>query len=104
MSDKIIKPLATSNNSPVLELRYIDIKIKGKSEGQGLKQNKVTFIYGKTVTICIVYEINFWDHGYDDYPTLANSLFGAVKLVKNPGIDKYKYHGCGIWFDRRGAF
>ena len=104
MSDKIIKPLATSYNSPVLGLRYIDINIRGKSESQCLKQNKVTFIYVKTVTICIVYEINFWDRRYDDYPTLANSLFGPAKLVKNPGIDRYKYHGCDIRFDRRGAF
>ena len=27
-------------------------------------------------------------------------MFGTVKLVRNVGIDKYKYSGCGILFDR----
>ena len=36
----------------------------------------------------IVYEIDLWDRGYDDYLVLENSLFGAVKLVKNADIDK----------------
>ena len=35
---------------------------------------------------------------------LENCLFGAVKLTKNPDIDKYKYSGYGIGFDRRGTF
>ena len=38
------------------------------------------------------------------YQTLENCLFGAVKLTKNPDIDKYKYSGYGIGFDRRGEF
>ena len=29
-------------------------------------------------------------------------MFGAVKLTKNPDIDKYKYFGYGIGFDRKG--
>ena len=36
----------------------------------------------KIVNIYTVYEINLWDLGYIDYPTLENPLFGAVKLVK----------------------
>ena len=31
-------------------------------------------------------------------------MFGTVKLAKNPDIDKYKYSGYGIGFDRRGQF
>ena len=31
-------------------------------------------------------------------------MFGAVKLTKNLDIDKYKYSGYGIGFDRRGEF
>ena len=31
-------------------------------------------------------------------------MFGAVKLTKNADIDKCKYSGCGIGFDRRGNF
>ena len=46
----------------------------------------------------MVYEItNF--HGIDNYPTLINTLFGAVKLTKNADIEKYKYSGYGIGFD-----
>ena len=37
-----------------------------------------------------------WDCEYDDHPKLENSLFGAVKFVKNADIDKYKYSGYGI--------
>ena len=35
---------------------------------------------------------------------MENYLFGAVKLTKNADIDKCKYSGCGIGFDRRGNF
>ena len=43
----------------------------------------------------MVYEItNF--HGTNNYPTLTNAPFGAVKLAKNADIDKYKYFGYGI--------
>ena len=38
------------------------------------------------------------------YPTLANCLLGAVSLTKNADIDKYKYSGYGIGFDRHGGF
>ena len=31
-------------------------------------------------------------------------MFGAVKLTKNPDIDKYKYFGYGFGFDGRGEF
>ena len=37
-------------------------------------------------------------------PTLKNCLFGAVTLTKNADIDKYKYSGYGIGFDRRSSF
>ena len=46
----------------------------------------------KIVNIYIVYEItdNF---NISSYPTLENCLFGAVKLIKNAGIDKYGHFG-----------
>ena len=31
-------------------------------------------------------------------------MFGAVKLIKNADIDKYKYSGCGIGFDGSGYY
>ena len=31
-------------------------------------------------------------------------MFGAVKLIKNADIDKYKYFGYGIGFDGHGSY
>ena len=36
--------------------------------------------------------------------TIKNCLFGAVTLTKNADIEKYKYSGYGIGFDRRSSF
>ena len=49
-------------------------------------------------------ELCFSNQQYDDYPTLENSLFSAVKSAKHADIDKYKYSGYGIGFDWRGIF
>ena len=35
---------------------------------------------------------------------MKNCLFGAVALTKNADIEKYKYSGYGIGFDRRSSF
>ena len=37
-------------------------------------------------------------------PTIKSCLFGAVTLTKNADIDKYRYSGYGIGFDRRSSF
>ena len=37
-------------------------------------------------------------------PAIKNCLFGAVTLTKNANIEKYKYSGYGIGFDRRSTF
>ena len=37
-------------------------------------------------------------------PTLENYLFREVSLTKNTNINKYRYSGYGIGFDRRGSF
>ena len=103
-SDESIKPPATSNNSLASSLNYIRAKTRVKFEGDCLKQDKITFTHGKMVNIYIVYEINFWDCGYDNYPTLENPLLVAVKLVKNAHIDKYKYSGYATGFDRHETF
>ena len=34
-------------------------------------------------------------------PTLENSLFGAVKLLKNSDVAKFMYSGCVIGFDTK---
>ena len=57
------------------------------------------FIYPQN----IVYELGaFSPHSND--PTLKNCLFGAVTLTKSTDIDKYRYSGDGIGFDRRSIF
>ena len=61
---------------------------------------EITFNHGKVVNISIVSEINKRIN-ISDYPTLENCLFGAVRLTKNADIDKCKYSGYGIGFDRK---
>ena len=100
MSDKKIKPRSTSDNSLVPSLNYIGTKARVKFVGSCLKWDKVTFTHRIIVNIYIVSEIHLWDRGYDDYPTLENFLFDAVKLVKNADVDKYKYCGYGIRLHR----
>ena len=68
----------------------------------------MTFNHEKVVNIYTVYEIikvtNISKYNSNDnYPTLENSLFGGVNLTKNADIDKYKYSGYGIGFDRRSS-
>ena len=55
------------------------------------------------VNIYIAYELGASSSHIDD-PTLKNCLFGAVTLTKNADIDKYRYSGYGIRFDRKGSF
>ena len=78
-------------------------KIKVKFNGISLKQDKLTYTLGKIVNIYIVYEISK-SINISNYPTLENCLFSAVSLTKNADIDRYKYSGYGIGFDRHGSF
>ena len=48
------------------------------------------------IYIYIVYELESNLNNFD--PALENCLFGAVKLIKNADIDKYKYSRYGIGF------
>ena len=45
-----------------------------------------------------------WNRGYDDYQTLENSSFCAIKLIRNADIDKWKYSWYGIGSDRGRTF
>ena len=38
------------------------------------------------------------------HPTLVNCLFGAVIIIKNADINKNKYSGYEIGFDRTGIY
>ena len=67
-----------------------------------MKQNEATFNHRKIVSIYIVYEL---DKIYvNTTPTLVNCLFGAVSITNNADIDKNKYSGYGIGFDRSSVY
>ena len=61
------------------------------------------YTHGTIVSIYIVYELGT-SGSNDNDPTLKNCLFGAVALTKNAYIDKYRYSGYGIGFDRKSSF
>ena len=94
LSNQIIKP---PNNSFASTLKYTGKRMYLKFNGSCLKQDKIVFNHGKIVNIYIVYDLKSNLNNCD--PTLANCLFGAVKLTKNKDIDKYKYSGYRIGFD-----
>ena len=70
LSDKTIKPPATSDNSlPLLIDYYYAAKTRVKFTGSCLKQAKTSFAHGKIVNIYIVSELGaFSSHNND--PTL----------------------------------
>ena len=105
MSKETIKAPRSNNNilSPTTENTLDHQKIKLKFNGSCLVQDQITYRPQTIVNIYIVYEITK-KNGISDYPTLENCLFGSAKLIKNPDIDKYKYSGYGIGFDRKGEF
>ena len=101
LSDKTIKLPATSNNSLTPTLNYYnESKIRVKFTGSCWKQDEVTFNHGKVVNIYIVYELGASSSSNSD-PAMKNCLFNAVTLTKNADIDKYRYSGYGIGFDRK---
>ena len=102
LSDENITAPTTSDYKRNAELSYFG-KTRVEFNGSCLKQNKVTFNHGKVVNIYIVYEISK-SIDISNYPTLENCLFRAVSLTKNADIDKYKYSGYGIGFDRHRSF
>ena len=103
MSDENITAPNTSNYNFNPQLSFFDTKTKVEFKGSCLKQDKITYDHGKVVNIYIVYEISR-NNNISNYPTLENCIFGAVSLAKNADIDKYKYSGYGIGFDRKGSF
>ena len=103
MSDESIKPPPTSDNSLTPLIDYYSYNIRVKFNGSILRQPKVSYTHEKIVNIYMVYELT-GSSSHSDEPTLKNCLFGAVTLTKNADIEKYKYSGYGIGFDRRGSF
>ena len=103
LSGESIKLPTTSNIILNPTLNFIGTKARIKFSGDCLKQERITYTYGKTVNIYIVYEIEE-SVNISNYPTLENCFFGAVKLEKHVDIDQYKYLRYGIGFDREVFF
>ena len=102
-SNESIKPPTTSNNSLTPELNYYGTKTRVKFIRSCLKQSRISYTHGKVVNIYIAYELGSSSSNVND-PILKNCLFGAVTLTKNADIEKYKYSGYGIGFDRTSSF
>ena len=103
MSDENITAPNTSNYNFNPQLSFFDTKTKVEFKGSCLKQDKITYDHGKVVNIYIVYERSK-NFNKSSYPRFENCLFGAVSLTKNADIDKHKYSGYRIAFDRHGIF
>ena len=103
MSNESIKPPTTSNNSLNPRLSYYGTKVRVRFTRNCLKQSNDIFTHKKVVNIYIVYELAASSSHTSD-PTIKNCLFGAVTLTKNADIEKYKYSGFGIGFNRRSSF
>ena len=107
LSNESIKPPTTSDNSLTPILNYYGTKTKVSFDMSCLKQDKVTFNHGKIVNIYIVYgiiKIANIDGNRNSYLTVQSALFEAVSLTKNADINKYKYSGYGLAFDRTSSF
>ena len=102
-SSKNTRPPTTSDNSLSPELNYYGTKTRVKVTKTFSKKSRHFLTHKHAVNIYIVYELAA-SSSFNSDPTLRHSLFGAVTLTKNADIEKYKYSGYGIGFDRRSSF
>ena len=103
LSNESLEVASTSDNTLTPSLNYYGDKARLRFTRSVLQQKTTTYNNKKVVNLYVVYKItNF--HGTNNYPRLANALFGAVKLTKNADIDKYKYFGYEIGFDVHGFY
>ena len=89
----------TSDYSLNPQLSYLGNKTRVEFRGSCSKQDEITYSHGKVVNIYTCYEISKI-FSISSYATLENCLFAAVTLTKNADIDKNKYSGYRIRFDR----
>ena len=101
MCHEDVTPPTTNDYSINPQLSYLCTKTRLEFKGNYQKQDKYTYGHGKVVNIYTVYEINK-NFSISNYSELENCLLGADSLTKNVDIDKYKYFGYGIGFDRHG--
>ena len=99
MSDENVTAPTTSDYCIILQPSYLDTKARLEFRGNCLKQDKITFNHGKIVKIYIFYEFDMIF--VKTSPTLV--FFWAFSLTKNADIEKYKYSGYGIGFDRNNV-
>ena len=99
LSNKKICSVTTSNFNQAPSLACDNVRIKLKSVGALLKQDKITCNHGTTVNIYIVYRLS---PSITSDITLENCLSGAVKLTKNLKITTYS--GYGMAFDSNEVF
>ena len=103
LSDETIRPYATSNNSLTPLIDYYGSKIRVKFTGSCLKQPNLSYTHGRILNIYIVYELGA-STSHNKGPALKSCLLVEIILTKNTDIDKYRYSGYGIGFDRRSSF
>ena len=101
--DERLDSITASNHKITPESNFYGTKTRVEFSGSCLKQDKVMHSHGTIVNIYILYEISK-HYSISVYLTLENCLLGAVSLTKNADIDKYKYSGHGIGFDRHSEF
>ena len=99
LSNKKNCSVTTSNFNQAPSLACDNVRIKLKSVGALLKQDKITCNHGTTVNIYIVYRLS---PSITSDITLENCLSGAVKLTKNLKITTYS--GYGMAFDSNEVF
>ena len=99
LSNEKISFIIAYNYNQAPSLAYDNVRIKLKSVGDLLKQDKITHNHGPIVNIYIVYRLN---PSITSDITLEKCLFGAVKLTKNLKI--ISYSGYGIAFDSKRSF
>ena len=97
------KAISITDKSLNPTLNYNGTKTRVKFTGSCLQKQKITYQHGKVVNIYIAHSLGASSSNISD-PTIKNCLFGAVTLTKNAHIDKYRYSGYGIGFDRRESF
>ena len=102
LSNEGIKPPKVGNNNLTPQINYYEHHLRVIFSGSCLQQSKIDYS-NKKISFYIVYELRASSSSIND-PTLQNCLFGTVTLTKNADIDKYKYSGYGIGFDRRSSF
>ena len=85
MSNESLEVNYTTSNTLTPSVNYYGDKVTLRFTGSVLQQKIVRYSHEKVVGIYVVYEITNFPKT-DSYPTLANALYGGVKLTKNGDI------------------